>query len=185
MHRDHFAQLALDRSHVDDDLAVIDPVEGLDGQQRNGIHGGGQHDEVRFGEPLLEPDNPVGQSQTERFGGVFLGTLDPEDLFGQFMVTQGQGERASDQAQSDDHCFHLLSNLWLVLVSAAFAPPHTRQTGSRAFQRPGPSFGAHRRPAREVPGPSAGWPQIGRIPIFIIKKRGHRRVAPRKSRPLS
>ena len=41
------------------------------------------------------------------FGGVLLGVFDPEDLRGDAVVAQGQGERASDETQTGNQCFHI------------------------------------------------------------------------------
>ena len=106
VHRDHLAQLAFDRTHVHHHLLVVHAVEGLDGHQRNGVGGGGQHHEVRLGDALFERHHAVRQPQLQGFGGVFFGVLHPEYLLREFVVAQGQGERASDEAHARNQYFH-------------------------------------------------------------------------------
>ena len=106
VHRDYLAQLALDRTHVHHHLLVIHAVERLDGHQRNGVGGGGQHHEVRLGEALLERHHAVRQPQSQGFGRVFFGVFHPEYLLCELMVAQGQGERTSDETHTRNQYFH-------------------------------------------------------------------------------
>ena len=89
VHRDHLAQLALDRTHVHHHLPVVHAVEGLDGHQRDGVDGGGQHHEVRLGDALLETDHAVRQPQLQGFGRMFFGVFNAEYLLREFVVAQG------------------------------------------------------------------------------------------------
>jgi len=106
VHRDDLAQLALDRPHVHDHLPVRRAVERLDGHDRNGVHGGGQHHQVGLGDSLFESHDPVRETQPHRLLGDFRRFLHAENLFGERTVAQRQGERASDEAQARYHRFH-------------------------------------------------------------------------------
>ena len=106
VHRDHLAQLALDRTHVHHHLPAARAVERLDSHQRDGVDGGGQHHEIGFRNTLLETHDPVRKAQLQRLGSVFFGAFDPEYLLCDAVVAKGQGERASDKAQTRNQYFH-------------------------------------------------------------------------------
>lgn len=81
-------------------------VERLDSHQRDGVDGGGQHHEIGFRNTLLETHDPVRKAQLQRLGSVFFGAFDPEYLLCDAVVAKGQGERASDKAQTRNQYFH-------------------------------------------------------------------------------
>ena len=76
VHRDHLAQLGLDRPHVHHHLPVSHMVERFYGHQRNRVDGCRQHHEIGLRNALFERHDAVGQSEPEGFGGVFVRLLD-------------------------------------------------------------------------------------------------------------
>lgn len=90
---DHFAELLFGRSHVDHHLPFVDPIQHLDGQQRNRIDRRSQNNQIGLCNRFVERHDPIDQAEFHGSNPVLFGVVHSDHLRTDPFILQHQGER--------------------------------------------------------------------------------------------